>query len=124
MLVSDQNPLYILFASERILGIRSFHEFNAALNGTIICRSVSTSVDSNSSVFQLNSNFCPSIARLLDLQDFKRGTFLIIEQDDVLPCVLHLAEINAADFKTLQVTIPIFSPCCLLKDSQHQNQHL
>ena len=120
MLVSDQNPLYFLLAAERIVGIQRFHEFNATLNGTIICRSVSTSVDSNSSFFQLNSNFCSSIARILVLQDFKRDTFLIIEQDDIL----HLAEINVADFKTFQLTIPIFSPCCLPKDSQHQNQHL
>ena len=106
MLVFDYNLLYSLLAAERIVGIRSLHEFNAMLNGTIICRSVSTSVDSKSFVFKLNSNFYPSISRVLDLQDFQSGTFLIIEQDDVL----HLAQTNAADLKMFQITISIFSP--------------
>ena len=106
MLVFYYNLLYSLLATERIVGIRSFHEFNAMLNDTIICRSVSTSVDSKSFVFKLNSNFCPSLSRVLDLQDFQSGTFLIIEQDDVL----HLAQKNAADLKMFQITISIFSP--------------
>ena len=106
MLVFDYNLLHFLLAAERIVGIRSFHEFNAMLNGMIICRSVTTSVDSKSFVFKLNSNFCPSISRVLDLQDFQSGTFLIIEQDDVL----HLAQINAADLKIFQITISTFSP--------------
>ena len=106
MLISDHNLLYSVLAAERIVGIRSFHEFSAVLNGTIICRSVSTSVDSKTFVFRLNSNFCPLILHVLDLQDFNRGALLIIEQDDVL----HLAQINAADLETFQITISIFSP--------------
>ena len=106
MLVSDHNLLYSLLAAERIVGIRSFHEFNVVLNGTMIYRSVSTSVDSKTFVFKLNSNFYSLILRVLDLHDFNRGMFPSIEQDDIL----HLAQINAADLKIFQITISIFSP--------------
>ncbi len=42
----------------------------------------------------------------MDSQDFSKGTFLIIEHDDVL----HLAQINAAELGKDRITVSVFSP--------------
>lgn len=73
---------YSLPGVDRIVGIRSFHEFDAASDGTVVCRSVSTSVNSKSFRFKLHSDSRSFIKRVLDSTDISKGKFLIIEQNN------------------------------------------
>ncbi|CAF2956601.1 unnamed protein product [Rotaria sp. Silwood2] len=92
--------------ADRIVGIRSFHEFDATFTGTVVCRSVSTSIDSKAFQFKLNFDLRSPITRVLDSKDFINGKFLIIEHDDIL----HLAQITTADLRKSQLTITFFLP--------------
>ncbi len=94
------------FILARILGIRSFHEFDAIATHKIICRTVSSSVNSKLFHFNFNYDVHAPIKRLLDDKDFHKGTFLIIEHNDIV----HLAQIISTDLQKGQLTISLFLP--------------
>ena len=102
------SPIYSIFllAVDRIVGIRSFHEFDATSTRKLVCRSVSPSINPRAFHYKLNTDVRSPIIRVLDTQNFIKGIFLIVEQDDVL----YLAQISAADLKKSQLTVSIFSP--------------
>jgi hypothetical protein len=94
------------FILARILGIRGFHEFDAISTHKIICRTVSSSVNSKLFHFKFNYDVHAPIKRLLDDKDFHKGTFLIIEHNDIV----HFAQIISTDLQKGQLTISLFLP--------------
>lgn len=91
---------------DRIVGIRGFHQFDNTFTRKIVCRPVSSSINSKAFYFKFNHYVHSSINRVLDASDFQKGVFLIVEHDDVL----NLAQINTVDLKKSQLTISTFSP--------------
>lgn len=94
------------FSVDRIVGIRSFHEFNASSTNSIMCRSVSSSMNVKSFYFKFDRTLQTPIKRVLETKDFTTGSFLIVERDETI----YLAQIKTTDARKRSLNVSLLSP--------------
>ena len=94
------------FSVDRIVGIRSFHEFNASGTNSIACRSVSSSTNSKSFYFKFDRTLQTPIKRIFDRVDFTPGAFLVIERDEII----YLSQITTTDHQKHSLNVSLLSP--------------
>ncbi|CAF1486029.1 unnamed protein product [Adineta ricciae] len=97
-----------LSGKNRIVGIRSFHQFDVLSTGVMACKSTSVSLDSKIFHFdqQCNKHYNSLVKRLLNSDDFSIDVFLIVE----LSNNLHLARINRNGLYNNQIQTLIYLP--------------